>query len=80
MSLAEIIDDISPKYINDDGYFNDTCCDVFAEIRAIYLANNIDDKLAAVDALKLAIERSLSRNKDMMSEAQELLEKSRMAA
>jgi len=48
--IEEKSEELLAEYIADDEYLNDALCDCFAEVRQMVAADNIDDKLSALDA------------------------------
>ena len=67
--IDEKVEDLLAEYVADDSYLNDALCDCFNEIRALYKADTIDDKLAAVDAFKTRLSLVIKNNDLVRDEA-----------
>lgn len=63
--MTEKIEELLAEYVNDDSYLNDALCDCFVELRALYSANTIDDKLAAVDDFQAKLAKVI-KNEDLV--------------
>lgn len=74
--IKDKAEELLAQRIANDYYLNDALCDCFAELRAIYAADSIDDKLAAIDAFKDKMDKSIYQPQSLLAEAYDILTKS----
>lgn len=71
--IDEKTEELQAEYIADDDYLGYAICDCFAEVRALLIADSIDDKLAAVDAFKAKLTLQIKRPDAINTEAWDFL-------
>lgn len=74
--IQEKIEELLAGYVNDDSYLNDALCNCFVEVRALYSANTIDDKLAAIDAFQTTLSKVIKNNDLIVDEAWDCIKNS----
>lgn len=70
IEFSEKVEELRGKYIKDDGFFGDALYECFAELRAMFNAKNLDDKLAAIDAFQSKMKSEIREESKLEEEAE----------
>jgi len=76
--INEKAEELKAQYLADDDFFLDAIVDSASEIRAILNADCNDDRLAAIDALKAKINKSIYDEQKLIEEAIDAIKESRI--